>query len=89
MRSLLALAAGLAIALAVEPTSAQPAGGGTAPPGQPRIEPPAVQRLEIRQDTPAERELFLQRRQQQLQELRPEQVSPLPAQRIEPARPTK
>lgn len=48
------------------------------------VSPPALQRFQIRQDTPAEREAFLKRREAQESGNKPEEVAPLPAQRITP-----
>jgi hypothetical protein len=45
---------------------------------------PGLQRARIRHDTPAQREVFLNQRLQQMQQQKIQEVTPLPAQRIEP-----
>jgi hypothetical protein len=68
---------------------AQPADPNATAPGQPPSQnppstPPAWQRFEIRQETPAEREAFLKKREEALALHPPREVQPLPAQAIGP-----
>jgi hypothetical protein len=67
------LVVGLGEALAQAPT-----------PAPNMVAPPALQRFQIQQDTPAERDAFLRRGQAQESGSKPEEVPPLPAQQIAP-----
>jgi hypothetical protein len=78
----------IGLGLGISSAHAQPAGPSPTPPsgsGDPGLNLPSIQRLEIRQDTPAEREVFLERRRQQMLGQQIEQVKPLPAQRVAPS----
>ncbi len=74
---LLVISAGQAMAQSPVPNLDTPAPAMT-------ISPPALNRFQIRHDTPAERDRFLKLRAAQEANDKPEQVAPLPAQRITP-----
>lgn len=76
-----------AIVFAHEAAVAQSA---STPGPQPQVSPatpPAWRRLEIRKDTPAEREAFLKRREALRVDHPPHEVVPLPEQAIRPSAP--
>jgi hypothetical protein len=80
---------GVLILLVAGAAAAQPAGSPRPPSVPPspdvRVSPPGIQRLEIRPDTPAERDAFLARRRAAMERQKIETVAPLPAQRITPS----
>ena len=78
---LVGLSAGSATAQSPDATRGTPGGK---PPDAVVGPPSGIQRFQIRQDTPAEREAFLKRRQARTGKDKPEEVPPLPAQRITP-----
>lgn len=82
------LALGLLFFHVTAEAAAQPADSPRQPPApssaDPRVSPPGIQRLEIRPDTPDERDAFLARRRAEMERQKIETVAPLPAQRITP-----
>lgn len=81
------IALGLLLCLAAGEAAAQPPDSPRPPPATSPdavARPPGIQRLEIKPDTPAERDAFLARRQVEMERQKIETVTPLPAQRVRP-----
>jgi hypothetical protein len=81
------IALGLLLFLAAGEAAAQPSDSPRPPPATSPdaiARPPGIQRLEIKPDTPAERDSFLARRRAEMERQKIETATPLPAQRVAP-----